>query len=104
MCTRNMFCTFRRGQMGSGPHIAMNRRVRMGSAAAIAAAAAVGIAFAVAPSSSAAPAATTTPIQHLVVIVDSGVSFDHYFGTYPYVTNSDGHYFKASSSTPKVST
>jgi phospholipase C len=90
--------------MGSGPHIAMNRRVRMGSAAAIAAAAAVGIAFAVAPSSSAAPAATTTPIQHLVVIVDSGVSFDHYFGTYPYVTNSDGHYFKASSSTPKVST
>jgi phospholipase C len=76
----------------------------MGSAVAIAAAAAIGIGFAVAPASSAAPAATATPIRHLVVIVDSGVSYDHYFGTYPYVTNSDGHYFKASSSTPKITT
>jgi phospholipase C len=90
--------------MGSGPHIAINRRVRMGSAVAIAATAAIGIGFAVAPASSAAPAATTTPIQHLVVIVDSGVSYDHYFGTYPYVTNSGGEPFKASSSTPKVTT
>jgi len=90
--------------MGSGPHIATNRRVRMGSAVAIAAAAAIGIGFTVAPSSSAAAAATTTPIQHLVVIVDSGVSYDHYFGTYPYVTNSGGESFTASSSTPKITT
>jgi len=31
-----------------------------------------------------APAqATATPIQHLVVIFQENVSFDHYFGTYP---------------------
>ena len=27
---------------------------------------------------------TATPIKHLVVIFDENVSFDHYFGTYPY--------------------
>ena len=32
-------------------------------------------------------AATTTPIQHLVVIYDENVSFDHYFATYPQATN-----------------
>ena len=30
---------------------------------------------------------TTTPIQHLVVIFDENISFDHYFATYPYTTN-----------------
>ena len=30
---------------------------------------------------------TTTPIQHLVVIFNENVSFDHYFGTYPVATN-----------------
>jgi phospholipase C len=34
-----------------------------------------------------ASAKTTTPIQHLVVIFNENVSFDHYFGTYPYATN-----------------
>ena len=29
----------------------------------------------------------TTPIQHLVVIFQENVSFDHYFGTYPVATN-----------------
>jgi phospholipase C len=42
----------------------------------------------------AAPAAssnaTTTPIQHLVVIFQENVSFDHYFGTYPNATNPTG--------------
>jgi len=33
---------------------------------------------------------TTTPIQHLVVIFNENVSFDHYFGTYPYATNPPG--------------
>ncbi|HUZ56496.1 MAG TPA: alkaline phosphatase family protein [Streptosporangiaceae bacterium] len=28
--------------------------------------------------------ATATPIKHLVVIFDENVSFDHYFGTYPF--------------------
>ncbi|HWY56807.1 MAG TPA: alkaline phosphatase family protein [Terriglobales bacterium] len=33
---------------------------------------------------------TATPIQHLVVIFQENVSFDHYFGTYPYATNPQG--------------
>jgi phospholipase C len=31
--------------------------------------------------------ATATPIQHLVVIFNENVSFDHYFGTYPNAAN-----------------
>jgi len=33
---------------------------------------------------------TTTPIQHLVVIFQENVSFDHYFGTYPNAMNPQG--------------
>jgi phospholipase C len=40
--------------------------------------------------SSAAIGATTTPIQHLVVIFQENISFDHYFGTYPVATNPAG--------------
>jgi phospholipase C len=32
-------------------------------------------------------ASTATPIQHLVVIFQENVSFDHYFGTYPHALN-----------------
>jgi phospholipase C len=32
----------------------------------------------------------TTPIQHLVVIFQENISFDHYFGTYPIATNPPG--------------
>jgi phospholipase C len=45
---------------------------------------------------------TTTPIKHLVVIFDENVSFDHYFGTYPYAANTDGTGFHAKPGTPKV--
>ncbi len=48
----------------------------------------------------AGPAAT--PIQHLVVIFDENVSFDHYFGTYPYAANTDGTRFTAARNTPSV--
>ena len=34
--------------------------------------------------------ATATPIEHLVVIFQENVSFDHYFGTYPNATNPPG--------------
>ena len=44
----------------------------------------------------------TTPIKHLVVIFDENVSFDHYFGTYPYAANTDGTAFTAKPGTPKV--
>ncbi|WP_037333569.1 phospholipase C [Salinisphaera hydrothermalis] len=44
---------------------------------------------------------TATPIQHVVVIFQENVSFDHYFGTYPYATNPSGEpQFTAASDTP----
>ncbi len=37
---------------------------------------------------------TTTPIKHVVVVYQENVSFDHYFGTYPYARpNADGTRF-----------
>jgi phospholipase C len=46
---------------------------------------------------------TTTPIKHLVVIFQENVSFDHYFGTYPYATNPKGEpRFTAAPGTPSV--
>jgi phospholipase C len=47
----------------------------------------------------------TTPIQHVVVIFQENVSFDHYFGTYPTATNPIGEpAFKAASGTPVANT
>ncbi len=45
---------------------------------------------------------TTTPIDHLVVIFQENVSFDHYFGTYPQAANTDGQTFTAKAGTPAV--
>ena len=46
---------------------------------------------------------TATPIKHLVVIFDENVSFDHYFGTYPYAPNPPGEpAFHARKGTPTV--
>jgi phospholipase C len=45
---------------------------------------------------------TSTPIKHLVVLFDENESFDHYFGTYPYATNTDGTKFVAKPGTPTV--
>src|SRR5579885_1025153 len=46
---------------------------------------------------------TTTPIQHLVVIFQENVSFDHYFATYPNATNPSGEpKFTALPGTPTV--
>jgi phospholipase C len=42
----------------------------------------------------AANTSTATPIQHLVVIFQENVSFDHYFGTYPEAANTSGQTFK----------
>jgi phospholipase C len=48
-------------------------------------------------------APTATPIQHLVVIFNENVSFDHYFGTYPVATNPAGEpKFRALPDTPTV--
>ncbi|MGO9648529.1 MAG: phospholipase C [Terriglobales bacterium] len=47
--------------------------------------------------------ASATPIQHLVVIFQENVSFDHYFGTYPSATNPAGEpAFHARPGTPTV--
>ncbi|MBV9837750.1 MAG: alkaline phosphatase family protein [Solirubrobacterales bacterium] len=46
--------------------------------------------------------ATATPIQHVVVIFQENVSFDHYFGTYPHAANTDGQPFTAARWTPAV--
>ena len=47
-------------------------------------------------------AKTTSPIKHVVVIYQENVSFDHYFGTYPHATNTDGKPFTAKPGTPTV--
>ena len=65
--------------------------------------AAVGANAAASPAAS--PAASTpptypTPIQHLVVIFQENVSFDHYFGTYPDAANTSGQTFTKHSKTP----
>jgi len=46
---------------------------------------------------------TITPIQHLVVIFQENISFDHYFGTYPNATNPQGEpAFTPAENTPSV--
>jgi phospholipase C len=50
-----------------------------------------------------AASVTTTPIQHLVVIFQENVSFDHYFGTYPDALNPPGElFFYTSDDKPSV--
>ena len=59
-------------------------------------------AFAAGKPAAAAPT-TATPIQHLVVIFNENISFDHYFGAYPYATNPGGEpRFVAAPNTPTV--
>ena len=49
------------------------------------------------------PVATATPIQHVVVIFQENVSFDHYFGKYPQADNPVGEpAFLARRGTPTV--
>ncbi|HUB82165.1 MAG TPA: alkaline phosphatase family protein [Bryobacteraceae bacterium] len=67
---------------------------------ALVAALGLGAAYAQTPAPAAGPA---TPIQHLVVIFQENVSFDHYFGTYPFAMNPEGEpSFWAYQNTPSV--
>ena len=81
-----------------------HRTVRRVGTATLAVGAAVAAALAGAGDSVAAPNphAARTPIQHLVVIFQENVSFDHYFGTYPNAFNTDGQHFSWSKNTPRV--
>jgi len=111
--------------MGEGPVIARVRHRRGRYYAAIAAAVVVGVGVTVGTTVAGASAAqsgplgvptpatssastwsfvpqTATPIKHVVVIFDENESFDHYFGTYPYATNTDGSTFHAKPGTPTV--
>ena len=41
-------------------------------------------------STTASTTMTATPVQHLVVIFQENISYDHYFGLYPNATNPQG--------------
>ena len=57
----------------------------------------------VAPLHSAPSGGTLTPIRHLVIVFQENVSFDHYFGTYPFAANPQGDpAFYPKLSTPTV--
>jgi phospholipase C len=45
---------------------------------------------------------SATPIEHVVVIFQENVSFDHYFATYPLAANTDGTTFNPVEGTPTV--
>jgi hypothetical protein len=48
-------------------------------------------------------ASTTTPIQHVVIIFQENISFDHYFATYPVALNPPNEpQFFAHENTPSV--
>ncbi|WP_251096185.1 alkaline phosphatase family protein [Streptomyces sp. Caat 7-52] len=73
------------------------------SLGALAGAAALTVIGGTAPGWAAAPSArqTLTPVEHVVVLFDENVSFDHYFATYPKAANTDGTKFTASKHTPE---
>lgn len=74
--------------------------------ALIAGALITGVLISPSPANAQTPAPTAgpaTPIQHLVVIFQENVSFDHYFGTYPFAMNPEGEpAFWAYPNTPTV--
>ena len=102
--------------MGEGPATVRARNSKARHYAAVAAATVMGAGLAVGATVTGANAAPTavpaasltltpgaaTPIRHLVVIFDENVSFDHYFGTYPFAANTDGSTFRARPGTPAV--
>ena len=56
-----------------------------------------------APRHSPSGGGAATPIQHVVVIFQENVSFDHYFGTYPHAFNLPGETpFHAREDTPEA--
>ena len=64
---------------------------------------AVGAAVAPAYAAPRSGAASPTPIQHIVIVFQENVSFDHYFGTYPNAANPGGEpAFYAQRGTPSV--
>jgi phospholipase C len=95
------------------PYVTVLAVGALGASAAVGATVASASTSARAADSAAAPATapaseyrvvapTSTPIKHVVVLFGENVSFDHYFGTYPYAANTDGSTFNAKPGTPAV--
>jgi phospholipase C len=80
----------------------IGRRSAVGAAVLTATLTALMAGPGVGTSVAAPPPDTATPIQHLVVIFQENVSFDHYFGTYPQAANTGGQSFTAAFGTPSV--
>jgi phospholipase C len=75
----------------------------VGAAAIGASAIGLSVSTASSPTPDPATVATATPIKHMVVLFDENISFDHYFGTYPFATNPPGEpQFHAAPGTPTV--
>ncbi len=83
-------------------HWSIRRTLAVTAAGALCLAGSVSAVAAAAAPAHPAASSTATPIQHLVVIFDENVSFDHYFGTYPHAANTDGTPFTAAPGTPSV--
>ena len=80
----------------------LRTRVRRVVLAFVALAAIAGVIGASASTGRSGGVKTATPIQHLVVVFQENVSFDHYFGTYPNAADTDGQPFAAAPGTPAV--
>ena len=83
-------------------HWSIRRTLAVTAAGALCLAGSVSAVAASAAPAHLAAGTTATPIQHLVVIFQENVSFDHYFGTYPNAANTDGQPFHALPGTPSV--
>ncbi|HEY1777908.1 MAG TPA: alkaline phosphatase family protein [Solirubrobacteraceae bacterium] len=81
----------------------MRTRRKFFALAAVVAAAGAAVAGISTSSASSSVPTPISPIQHVVVIFDENVSFDHYFGTYPTALNAPGEpAFHALAGTPSV--
>jgi phospholipase C len=79
-------------------HVAVSRLARTLGVSLVA-----GVAMSHADPAASSTPGTTTPIEHLVVIFQENVSFDHYFATYPVALNPTGEpRFHARDDTPSV--
>jgi phospholipase C len=77
--------------------------VAAAGAAVAVGAAAIGLSVSSASPSGPALPQASTPIKHVVVVFDENISFDHYFGTYPFATNPPNEpAFHAAPGTPNV--
>jgi len=81
----------------------MQRRTMLGAVAVLVALVATTAAQAGRADKPGEKRATTTPVQHVVVIFQENVSFDHYFATYPRAANPPGEpQFTPDKDTPTV--